>query len=34
MFHGKFVTIAKVQPIAKTQIITTKVNVVDVNVTT
>ncbi len=33
-FHGKFMTIAKVQPIAKTQIITVDVNVVDVNVTT
>jgi hypothetical protein len=33
MFHGKFMTIAKVQPIAKTQIITTYVNLVDVNVT-
>ncbi len=33
MFHGKFMTIAKVQPIAKTQIITTDVNLVDVNVT-
>jgi hypothetical protein len=34
MFHGKFVTIVEVQPVAKTQIITTNVNVVDVNVTT
>jgi hypothetical protein len=34
MFHGKFVVIAKVQPIAKTQIIIANVNVVDVNVTT
>jgi hypothetical protein len=34
MFHGKFVAIAKVQLIAKTQIITSDVNAVDVNVTT
>jgi hypothetical protein len=34
MIHGKFVTIAKVQPIAKIKIITIDVNVVDVNVTT
>ncbi len=34
MFHGKSTVIIKVQPIAKTQIITTNVNVVDVNVTT
>jgi len=34
MFHGKYVTIAKVQPIVKIQTITTDVNVVDVNVTT
>jgi hypothetical protein len=34
IFHGKFMTIAKVQPIAETQIIITNVNVVDVNVTT
>jgi hypothetical protein len=34
MFHGKFVVVVKVQPIAKTQIVTTNVNVVDVNVTT
>jgi len=33
MFHGKFVTIVEVQPIAKTQIIIAHVNVVDVNVT-
>jgi hypothetical protein len=33
MFHGKFVTIVEVQPIAKTQIVITHVNVVDVNVT-
>jgi hypothetical protein len=34
MFHGKFVTITKVQPIAETQTVTINVNVVDVNVTT
>ncbi len=34
MFHGKYVTIAEVQPIIKTQIIIADVNVVDVNVTT
>jgi hypothetical protein len=34
MFHGKFMRITKVQPIAKTQIVTVDVNVVDVNVTT
>jgi hypothetical protein len=34
MFHGKFVTITKVQPVAKAQIVTIDVNVVDVNVTT
>jgi hypothetical protein len=33
MFHGKSMTIVKVQPIAKTQTITIHVNVVDVNVT-
>ncbi len=33
MFHGKFVTIVEVQPIAKTQIIIEHVNAVDVNVT-
>jgi hypothetical protein len=33
MFHGKFVIVAKVQPVAKTQTIITYVNVVDVNVT-
>jgi hypothetical protein len=32
MFHGKYVIIVVVQPIAKTQIVTTDVNVVDVNV--
>jgi hypothetical protein len=31
---GKFVVVAKVQPIAKTQTYTINVNVVDVNVTT
>ncbi len=34
MFHGKYVTITKVQPVVETQIVTTNVNVVDVNVTT
>jgi hypothetical protein len=34
MFPGKFVIVAKVQPIATTQIVITNVNVVDVNVTT
>jgi hypothetical protein len=34
MFHGKSVTITKVQPITKTQTITIDVNVVNVNVTT
>jgi hypothetical protein len=34
MFHGKFVVIAKVQPIVETQIVTINVNAVDVNVTT
>jgi hypothetical protein len=34
MFHGKLLTVAKVQLVAKTQIITIDVNVVDVNVTT
>jgi hypothetical protein len=34
MFHGKFVIIAKVQPIIKTQTVIADVNVVDVNVTT
>jgi hypothetical protein len=33
MFHGKFMIVAKVQPIAKIKMITTNVNVVDVNVT-
>jgi hypothetical protein len=34
MFHGKFVAIIEVQPVAKTQTATADVNVVDVNVTT
>ncbi len=34
MFPGKFVIVTKVQPVAKTQIVTTNVNVVDVDVTT
>jgi hypothetical protein len=34
MFHEKYVIVAKVQPIAKTQKIIADVNVVDVNVTT
>ncbi len=34
MFHGKSVTLAKVQPFAKTQTFIADVNVVDVNVTT
>jgi hypothetical protein len=34
MFHGKFVTLVEVQPVAKTQTIIANVNVVDVNVTT
>jgi hypothetical protein len=34
MFQRKFVIITKVQPIAKTQLVTANVNVVDVNVTT
>jgi hypothetical protein len=34
MFHGKSMTIAKVQLVPKTQTIITDVNVVDVNVTT
>jgi hypothetical protein len=34
MFHGKYVIIAEVQPIAETQIIIVDVNVVDVNVIT
>ncbi len=34
MFLGKYVIIVKVQPVVKTQIVTTDMNVVDVNVTT
>ncbi len=34
MFHGKSMTIAKIQLVTETQIIITDVNVVDVNVTT
>ncbi len=34
MFHGKFVTITKVQLVVEIQTITIDVNVVDVNVTT
>ncbi len=34
MFHGKFVVIAKVQPIVEAQIVTINVNAIDVNVTT
>jgi hypothetical protein len=34
MFHGKFVAIAKVQHVVKTQTIIIDVNVEDVNVTT
>ncbi len=34
MFHGKYVAIAKFQLVVDTQIVTTNVNVVDVNVTT
>jgi hypothetical protein len=34
MFHGKFVTITKVQPVVEIQRIIIDVNVVDVNVTT
>ncbi len=33
MFHGKFVVVIEVQHVAKTQIIISNVNVVDVNVT-
>jgi len=33
MFHGKYVAIVKVKPIAKTQTISTYVNVVAANVT-
>jgi hypothetical protein len=34
MFHGKSVTIAKVQHVVETQTIITNVNVLDVNFTT
>jgi hypothetical protein len=34
MFHGKFVAVAEVQPIIKTQTTIANMNVVDVNVTT
>jgi hypothetical protein len=34
MFHGKSMAVTKVQLIAETQIVTTDVNVVDVNATT
>jgi succinyl-CoA synthetase beta subunit len=34
MFHGKSMAIIEVQPIVETQIVTTNVNVLDVNVTT
>jgi hypothetical protein len=34
MFHGKSMTIAKVQLVTKTQIVIANVNMVDVNVTT
>jgi hypothetical protein len=34
MFHGKSMAIIEVQPIVETQIITTNVNVLDVNVIT
>ncbi len=34
MFHEKFVIVVEVQPIVETQIVTTNVNVVDVNVIT
>jgi hypothetical protein len=34
MFHGKSMTVAKVQLVAKTQIVIANVNVVNVNVTT
>jgi hypothetical protein len=32
MFHGKSVTIVEVQPIVEAQIVTTNVNLMDVNV--
>jgi hypothetical protein len=34
MFHGKSMTVAEVQPIIETQIVTADMNVMDVNVTT
>ncbi len=34
MFHEKFVSVGKIIPIAKIKIVTTNVNVVDVNVIT
>jgi hypothetical protein len=34
MFHGKSMIVAEIQHVIETQIITTNVNVVDVNVTT
>ncbi len=34
MFHGKFMMVVEVQPVAKVKIVTTDVNVMDVNVTT
>jgi hypothetical protein len=34
MFHGKYVAVVQVQPIAKPQIVIANVNVVDVNATT
>jgi hypothetical protein len=34
MFHGKFVTVIKVQVVVETQTFIANVNVVDVNVTT
>jgi hypothetical protein len=34
MFHGKFMAVAKVQPVVEAQTTTTDVNAVDVNVTT
>jgi len=34
MFHGKYVVVVQVQPIAEPQIVIANVNVVDVNATT
>jgi hypothetical protein len=34
MFHGKYVTVVEVQPVAKTRTIIVDANVVDVNVIT